>query len=87
VTLFDLSDSYNEIVEQVLAAEEGGLDLVGIQNHPYQRRFLDTFLLMADLLARTERLTFFADAGASSATRRARQVLRQPRARPFRSDR
>jgi alkanesulfonate monooxygenase SsuD/methylene tetrahydromethanopterin reductase-like flavin-dependent oxidoreductase (luciferase family) len=64
--LFGLSvvpyaDSYAQIVEQVLAAEEGGLDLVGIQDHPYQRRFLDTFLLIADLLARTKRLTFFPD--------------------------
>jgi alkanesulfonate monooxygenase SsuD/methylene tetrahydromethanopterin reductase-like flavin-dependent oxidoreductase (luciferase family) len=49
------------IVEQVLAAEREGLDLVGIQDHPYQRRFLDTFVLIADLLARTTRLTFFPD--------------------------
>lgn len=41
------------------AAERGGLDLIGIQDHPYQRRFLDTFALIGDLLARTERLTFF----------------------------
>jgi alkanesulfonate monooxygenase SsuD/methylene tetrahydromethanopterin reductase-like flavin-dependent oxidoreductase (luciferase family) len=61
ISVTPFADSYNEIVEQVLAAEEGGLDLVGIQDHPYQRRFLDTFLLMADLLARTERLTFFPD--------------------------
>ena len=43
------------------AAERGGLDLIGIQDHPYQRRFLDTFALIAHLLARTERLTFFPD--------------------------
>ncbi len=49
------------ILEQVRAAEEGGLDLVGIQDHPYQRRFLDTYSLIADLLARTERLRFFPD--------------------------
>ena len=45
----------------VRAAEEGGLDLVGIQDHPYQRRFLDTFALIATLLAQTERLRFFPD--------------------------
>jgi alkanesulfonate monooxygenase SsuD/methylene tetrahydromethanopterin reductase-like flavin-dependent oxidoreductase (luciferase family) len=49
------------IVAQVLAAERGGLELVGIQDHPYQRRFLDTFSLIADLLARTKRLRFFPD--------------------------
>ncbi len=55
------ADNHPQIVEQVLAAQETGLDLVGIQDHPYQRRFLDTFSLIADLLARTERLTFFPD--------------------------
>jgi alkanesulfonate monooxygenase SsuD/methylene tetrahydromethanopterin reductase-like flavin-dependent oxidoreductase (luciferase family) len=53
--------SYRELVRQVDAAERGGLDLIGIQDHPYQRRFLDTFLLIADLMARTERLRFFPD--------------------------
>ena len=49
------------ILEQVRAAEDGGLDLIGIQDHPYQRRFLDTYSLIADLLARTHRLRFFPD--------------------------
>jgi alkanesulfonate monooxygenase SsuD/methylene tetrahydromethanopterin reductase-like flavin-dependent oxidoreductase (luciferase family) len=53
--------SYREVVGQVMAAERGGLDLVGIQDHPYQRRFLDTFALIGDLLARTTRLRFFPD--------------------------
>ena len=44
-----------------MVAERGGLDVVGIQDHPYQRRFLDTFALIADLLARTSRLRFFPD--------------------------
>src|SRR5919109_4986258 len=55
------ADAYRQLVEQVLAAERAGLDLVGIQDHPYQRRFLDTFALIADLLARTSRLRFFPD--------------------------
>ncbi len=42
-------------------ADEHGLDLIGIQDHPYQRRFLDTWSLLADLLARTERIRFFPD--------------------------
>jgi alkanesulfonate monooxygenase SsuD/methylene tetrahydromethanopterin reductase-like flavin-dependent oxidoreductase (luciferase family) len=45
----------------VRAAEEGGLDLVGIQDHPYQPRFLDTWFLIATLLAETRRLRFFPD--------------------------
>ena len=53
--------TYDGILEQVHAAEEGGLDLVGVQDHPYQRRYLDTYSLIADLLARTDRLRFFPD--------------------------
>jgi alkanesulfonate monooxygenase SsuD/methylene tetrahydromethanopterin reductase-like flavin-dependent oxidoreductase (luciferase family) len=53
--------SYPELLRQVEAAERAGLDLIGIQDHPYQRRFLDTFVLIADLMARTERLRFFPD--------------------------
>jgi alkanesulfonate monooxygenase SsuD/methylene tetrahydromethanopterin reductase-like flavin-dependent oxidoreductase (luciferase family) len=48
-------------VEQVVAAEEAGLDLVGIQDHPYQRRFLDTFTLLAYVAARTERIKLAPD--------------------------
>jgi alkanesulfonate monooxygenase SsuD/methylene tetrahydromethanopterin reductase-like flavin-dependent oxidoreductase (luciferase family) len=49
------------VLEQVLAAERGGLELVGIQDHPYQRRFLDTFALLAYLAARTERVRLYPD--------------------------
>jgi alkanesulfonate monooxygenase SsuD/methylene tetrahydromethanopterin reductase-like flavin-dependent oxidoreductase (luciferase family) len=42
-------------------ADEAGLELLGIQDHPYQRRFLDTFSLIADLLARTDRIGVFPD--------------------------
>jgi alkanesulfonate monooxygenase SsuD/methylene tetrahydromethanopterin reductase-like flavin-dependent oxidoreductase (luciferase family) len=53
--------SYSHLLKQVEAAERGGLDLIGIQDHPYQRRFLDTFALIGDLLARTKRLRLFPD--------------------------
>jgi alkanesulfonate monooxygenase SsuD/methylene tetrahydromethanopterin reductase-like flavin-dependent oxidoreductase (luciferase family) len=42
-------------------ADDLGLDLIGIQDHPYQWRFLDTWTLIADLLARTERIRIFPD--------------------------
>ena len=61
ISVTPVAAAHADIVEQVLAAERGGLDLVGIQDHPYQRRFLDTFALIADLLARTSRLRFFPD--------------------------
>jgi alkanesulfonate monooxygenase SsuD/methylene tetrahydromethanopterin reductase-like flavin-dependent oxidoreductase (luciferase family) len=47
--------------DQVALAEREGLDVIGIQDHPYQRRFLDAFALIGDLLTRTERLTVFSD--------------------------
>jgi len=55
------ADRYRDTLAMVEIAERGGLDLIGIQDHPYQRRFLDTFSLIGDLLARTSRLRFFPD--------------------------
>ena len=55
------ADDLPDLLGQVRAAEEGGLDLIGIQDHPYQRRYLDTFALMAFLAARTSRVTLFPD--------------------------
>jgi alkanesulfonate monooxygenase SsuD/methylene tetrahydromethanopterin reductase-like flavin-dependent oxidoreductase (luciferase family) len=49
------------LLDQVRAVEDGGLELVGIQDHPYQRRFLDTFALLAFLAGRTERVRLFPD--------------------------
>jgi alkanesulfonate monooxygenase SsuD/methylene tetrahydromethanopterin reductase-like flavin-dependent oxidoreductase (luciferase family) len=49
------------LVEQVRLAERAGVDLVGIQDHPYQRRFLDTFSLLAALAAATDRVGLFPD--------------------------
>jgi alkanesulfonate monooxygenase SsuD/methylene tetrahydromethanopterin reductase-like flavin-dependent oxidoreductase (luciferase family) len=61
ISVAPVAAAYRDVVSQVLAAERAGLDVVGIQDHPYQRRFLDTFALIADLLARTSRLRFFPD--------------------------
>jgi len=43
------------------AADRAGLDLVGIQDHPYQRRFLDTWTLISTLVPQTEQIRFFPD--------------------------
>src|SRR5918999_1630006 len=53
------ASDYREVVNHVRIAEREGLDLIGIQDHPYQRRFLDAFALIASLLAQTDRLRFF----------------------------
>lgn len=50
-----------EVFGMVGAAERGGLDLVGIQDHPYQRRFVDAFVLMATILDRTQHIRVFPD--------------------------
>ncbi len=48
-------------VEQILAADQTGLDFVGVQDHPYQSRFLDTWTLLAYAAGRTERVRFVPD--------------------------
>jgi alkanesulfonate monooxygenase SsuD/methylene tetrahydromethanopterin reductase-like flavin-dependent oxidoreductase (luciferase family) len=58
----DASD-LDGVLAQVRAVEDGGLELVGIQDHPYQRRFFDTFSLLAYLAARTERVRLYPDVG------------------------
>ncbi|WP_328392859.1 LLM class flavin-dependent oxidoreductase [Streptomyces sp. NBC_00390] len=48
-------------LELVATAEDGGLDLVGIQDHPYMPALTDTFTLIGHLIAHTEHLTYFPD--------------------------
>jgi alkanesulfonate monooxygenase SsuD/methylene tetrahydromethanopterin reductase-like flavin-dependent oxidoreductase (luciferase family) len=49
------------LVGQARLAERLGFDLIGIQDHPYQRRYLDTFTLLAALATATERIGLFPD--------------------------
>jgi alkanesulfonate monooxygenase SsuD/methylene tetrahydromethanopterin reductase-like flavin-dependent oxidoreductase (luciferase family) len=42
-------------------ADELGFDVVGVQDHPYQRRFYDTWTLLTAMAMRTERITVFPD--------------------------
>jgi alkanesulfonate monooxygenase SsuD/methylene tetrahydromethanopterin reductase-like flavin-dependent oxidoreductase (luciferase family) len=48
-------------VARAVEAERLGLDLIGIQDHPYQRRFLDTFSLLAFIAARTSKIRITPD--------------------------
>ncbi len=41
------------------AIDEAGLEFIGIQDHPYNAKFLDTWTLMATLAQATERVRFF----------------------------
>lgn len=47
--------------ELAAAAEESGLGLLGIQDHPYVPDYLDTFVLAGALLAATSRISVFPD--------------------------
>jgi len=53
--------TYQQIVPLAQYVEELGLDLIGIQDHPYQSRFLDTLTLMAMIAAQTKRIRIFPD--------------------------
>jgi alkanesulfonate monooxygenase SsuD/methylene tetrahydromethanopterin reductase-like flavin-dependent oxidoreductase (luciferase family) len=50
-----------QVLRLTEVADQGGLDLVGIQDHPYQWRFYDTWTLIAFLAGRTTRVRFFPD--------------------------
>lgn len=47
--------------ELAVAAEEHGLEFLGIQDHPYVPEYLDTFVLAGALLAATRRIHVFPD--------------------------
>jgi alkanesulfonate monooxygenase SsuD/methylene tetrahydromethanopterin reductase-like flavin-dependent oxidoreductase (luciferase family) len=55
------AETLDEVLALARLADQGGLEYVGIQDHPYQRRFLDTWMLMATVLAKTERVGVFPD--------------------------
>jgi alkanesulfonate monooxygenase SsuD/methylene tetrahydromethanopterin reductase-like flavin-dependent oxidoreductase (luciferase family) len=61
LSLVPYADSLERIRELVRIADDGGLELLGIQDHPYQARFLDTWSLIATLLAQTRRISLFTD--------------------------
>lgn len=58
---FLVPNAADPVLEQAQRIERLGYDLVGIQDHPYQRRFLDTWSLMAAITAVTDRITVFPD--------------------------
>lgn len=50
-----------DVIRETTALADRSLDLIGIQDHPYQRRFLDTSALITSLAAATSRLRLFHD--------------------------
>ncbi|SEG29203.1 Hemerythrin HHE cation binding domain-containing protein [Nonomuraea solani] len=49
------------LLRHVTLADRLGLDLVGVQDHPYQAGFLDTWTLLSAVAARTERIRLVPD--------------------------
>ncbi len=56
----DATDPH-ETARRTRVCDATGYDLIGIQDHPYQRRFLDTWTLLAFLAGQTERVRLFPD--------------------------
>jgi alkanesulfonate monooxygenase SsuD/methylene tetrahydromethanopterin reductase-like flavin-dependent oxidoreductase (luciferase family) len=58
---FLIPNADDPLIETAHEVERRGLDYIGIQDHPYQRRFVDTFVLMSMILAVTSRVRVFPD--------------------------
>src|SRR3989440_10369488 len=59
--VFVIPEATDRPLHQALVADELGFDVIGVQDHPYQRRFFDTWTLLTAIAMRTERLTVFPD--------------------------
>lgn len=61
VSLAPKTEDLDVIVKLAVAADEAGLDLLAVQDHPYVADFVDTFSLIGHLLSRTTRIRIFPD--------------------------
>jgi alkanesulfonate monooxygenase SsuD/methylene tetrahydromethanopterin reductase-like flavin-dependent oxidoreductase (luciferase family) len=59
--VFVIPEATERPLQQAAVADELGFDIVGVQDHPYQRRFYDTWTLLTAIAMRTERITVFPD--------------------------
>ncbi|MFD1934309.1 MULTISPECIES: LLM class flavin-dependent oxidoreductase [Nonomuraea] len=55
------AENAHTLMRQAALAEDVGLDIIGVQDHPYQPSFLDTWTLLSVLAARTQHIRFFPD--------------------------
>lgn len=58
---FLVPNAADPLLETARLVESLGLEYVGIQDHPYQRRFVDAFALSGAILAATSSLRVFPD--------------------------
>ena len=58
---FLIPNAADPLLDTAREIEARGLDWIGIQDHPYQRRFVDTWALLGAIAAATSRVGFFPD--------------------------
>ena len=61
ISLSPDADAWPRIISIAQEADKLGLEFIGIQDHPYQQRFLDTMALLASVASNTQRLRVFPD--------------------------
>jgi alkanesulfonate monooxygenase SsuD/methylene tetrahydromethanopterin reductase-like flavin-dependent oxidoreductase (luciferase family) len=58
---FLIPNAADPLLDTAREIEARGLDWIGVQDHPYQRRFVDTWVLLGAIAAVTTRVGFFPD--------------------------
>jgi alkanesulfonate monooxygenase SsuD/methylene tetrahydromethanopterin reductase-like flavin-dependent oxidoreductase (luciferase family) len=58
---FLVPDASAPLLDTAREVERRGLDYIGIQDHPYQRRFVDAWVLMSMIASATSRVSVFPD--------------------------
>jgi len=58
---FLIPNAADPLIQLARQAERLGLDCVAVQDHPYQRRFVDTWTLLSMIAASTSRIGLFPD--------------------------
>ena len=58
---FLIPNAADPLLDLAREIESRGLDWIGVQDHPYQRRFVDTWTLLGAIAAATTRIGFFPD--------------------------
>ena len=59
--VFVVPEATERPLRQAAIADALGFDIIGVQDHPYQRRFYDTMTLLTAMATRTERIAVFPD--------------------------
>ena len=58
---FLIPNAADPLLDAAREIEARGLDWIGVQDHPYQRRFVDTWALLGAIAAATTQVGFFPD--------------------------